>query len=161
MANYDFVTPYDAAMAQWLKEQGYPHPIVRASNRFPAKEEIQQAIAKTGSLEVQDAEAREFFAVKKGTERGKGYETRVGCSDWDRLGQSSKDSITMHGSFRAELLIVEMLSHRCGQLLLYPDTGDPAVIVEPGMDVDRVFRLWKEATARADSWEHFFANAGY
>jgi hypothetical protein len=159
MANHDFVTPYDARMETWLHQKGYPHPTVSPGNRFPAKQEIIEAIRNSGSLEVEDADAREFFAVKKESRASsRDYEIRIGCDDWDRLGETTTDSITMHGYFKVELLLLEILSHKCGQLLIYPDTGDPAVIVEPRMDVERVYQFWQDAIRQPDSWQHFFGN---
>jgi hypothetical protein len=35
------------------------------------------------------------------------------------------------------LLLPQTMTERCGQLVLYPDTGDPPVVVEPNDDVDR------------------------
>jgi hypothetical protein len=67
----------------------------------------------------------------------------------------------MHGDFEVELELLAILSRRCGQLLLYPDTGNPAVIVLPGMDVGRAFKLWEAALEQEDSWEYFYSRMGY
>jgi hypothetical protein len=161
MANFDLVLPYDKRMETWLREKGYPHPKAKPHNRFPTKQEIFDAIVNTGTLEVQCAEQVDFFAVRKGT-GDRGYEIRIGCSNWDSLGTSETDSFTMHGgSFRTELIVLEILSHKCGQLLLYPDTGCPAVIAQPGMDVEKTDQLWHEAHNQEDSWAYFFTNMGY
>ncbi len=161
MANFDFVLPYDERMEAWLREKGYPYPKADPQNRFPTKEELLDAIVSTGTLEVESAEERDFFAVRKGT-TGRGYEIRIGCSNWDRLSKSDTDSITMHGDFfKTELLVLEILSHKCGQLLLYPDTGCPAVIVQPGMDAGRTAKLWEDSHEQADSWQYFYGNMGY
>jgi hypothetical protein len=161
MANFDLVLPYDKRMETWLREKEYPHPEAVPHNRFPTKQEIFDAIVSTGTLEVECAEQVDFFAVRKGIE-GRGYEIRIGCSKWDRLGASDTDSITMHGGFfKTELVILEILSHKCGQLLLYPDTGSPAVIVQPGMDAEKTDRLWHEAHNQEDSWAYFYQNMEY
>jgi hypothetical protein len=160
MANHDFVTPYDARMEAWLEKQGFPHPKANPQNRFPTKKELFGAVAETGALEVQFAEKREFFAVKKGTKPGGGYEIRIGCRDWDRLGAAATDSITMHGYFQVELLLLEILSRECGQLLLYPDTGAPAVIVHSGMDTGKVYEAWTDSLKQRDCWDYFYRNIG-
>jgi hypothetical protein len=147
MANYDFVMPYKSEMEAWLRKNGYPHPKVNPLNRLPIRQEIFDAIASVGWLAVEDDDSEEFFAVPK-ENPARSYEIRIG---------EGSESITMHGHFKTELLIVEILSHRCGQLLLYPDTGSPAVIVQPGIDIEVTDRLWREAEQRRDSWEYFFA----
>ena len=114
MANFDLVLPYDKRTEAWLREKRYPHPNANPQNRFPTKQEIFDAVRSTGTLEVECAEARDFFVVKKGVE-GRGYEIRIGCSNWDTLGGSETDSFTMHGGFfKTELLVLEILSHKCG-----------------------------------------------
>jgi hypothetical protein len=160
VANFDMVMPYDTRMETWLNEQGFPHPKSSPANRFPTKQEIFDAVARTGSLQVESAEQGEFFVVKKGAKCGGGYEIRIGCVNWDQLGAKDTDSITMHGYFKTELLLLELLSHKCGQLLLYPDTGDPAVIVHPDMDTEMIYKAWVECTKRPDSWECFYRDLG-
>jgi hypothetical protein len=98
MANFDLVLPYDERMEAWLWERGYPHPKANLHNRFPSKQEIFDAIVSTGTLEVEDAEKVDSFAVRKGT-KGGGYEMRIGCSNWEQLGASEVGSFTMHGGF--------------------------------------------------------------
>jgi hypothetical protein len=161
MSNYDFVMPYDVRMEAWLNEQGYPAPRVSPQNRFPTKQEILEAVVSVGTLELQDSDADEFFVIKKGTKVGGGYQIRIGCSDWGALGSSDTGSITMNGYLVTELTLLEILSRDCGQLLLYPDTGAPAVIVQPGMDAEKISELWNDAYDRQDSWEYFYAGSGY
>ncbi|MGE5195680.1 MAG: hypothetical protein ACM3U2_24575 [Deltaproteobacteria bacterium] len=162
VANYDFVFPYDARMETSLRQEQYPHPVPSPRNRFPTKQEVIDAIARSGVLRVEEEEADEFFAVWKSSRVGGEYATRISCCpDWNRLGKRDTDSITMHGDFRAELILVEIPSHKCGQLVLHPDTGCPAVIVEPGMDVERVAALWDDAVEQRDSWAYFYARMGY
>jgi hypothetical protein len=60
-----------------------------------------------------------------------------------------------------ELQLLEILSHDCGQLLLYPDTGAPAVIVEPGLDVKRVGSLWEASLKQDDCWAYFYERIGH
>jgi len=148
-------------MESWLTLHEYPHPQVKAGNRLPTKVEIINAIEMTGSFRAQDVDRKEFFAISREPAPGGEYEVRIGCSDWERLNISGNASITMHGNFEVELTLLEILSHRCGQLLLYPDTGDPCVVVEPGMDVGTVFALWKEAIKRIDAWQYFFGRMNY
>jgi hypothetical protein len=161
MANFDLVLPYDERMEVWLRERRYPFPRATPHNRIPTKQEIIDAIESTGTHEVECAGERDFFAVRKGAV-GRGYEIRIGCSNWKRLGASATDSFTMHGGFfKTELVVLEILPHKCGQLLLYPDTGSPAVIIQPGMDVERTDRIWHEAHQEDDSWTYFYENMGY
>lgn len=156
MANFDFVMPYDARMEAWLSEQEYPHPRIGPLNRFPTKEEIFEAVMATGTLEVQCADEVDFFVVERGTKPNGAYQIRIGCSNWDQLGTSENDSFTMHGFFKTELELLKILSHKCGQLLLYPDTGSPAVIVHPGMDVEMIEKLWDESHDQQDPWRYFY-----
>jgi hypothetical protein len=100
-----------------------------------------------------------LFVVAIDAAPSKAYEIRIDC--FDGLGGSDSDAIRMHGSFQTELKLLEILSHTCGQLVLYPDTGDPAVVVEPGMDVEKVYRLWTKAIGQLGSWEYFYRHMGY
>jgi hypothetical protein len=145
-----------------LREEQYPHPVPSPANRFPTKQEIIDAISRSGAFRVEDEEADEFFAVPKTSHVAGEYATRISCCpDWDRLGGKETDSITMHGDLRAELVLLEILSHKCGQLVLHPDTGCPAVIVEPGMDVERAAALWDDAVEQNNCWAYFYERMGY
>jgi hypothetical protein len=63
----------------------------------------------------------------------------------------------MHGGFfKTELLLVKILSRKCGQLLVYPDTGSPAVIVEPDMDIHRTEKVWQESHDLPDPRKYFY-----
>ena len=161
MANHDLVFPYDARMETSLRDNRFPHPAPSPGNRFPTKQEVIDAIARSGTLRVEEEEADEFFAVWRAPRVAGEYATRIRCNDWDRLGEKETDSIAMHGDFRAELILIEILSHTCGQLVLYPDTGCPAVIVEPGMEVERVAALWHDALEQSDCWAYFYERMGY
>jgi hypothetical protein len=162
VSNYDMMVPYDERMASWLKERGYSCPAVAAMNRFPRKEEVIRAIESTGRLTVENGDRKEFFAVKKGTKPGGGYEIRIHCSNWARVGESDTDSIMMHGAnMTVQLILLEILSHICGQLLIYPDTGAPAIIVEPRMDTERIARLWEDSLKQHDCWDYFYRNVGH
>jgi hypothetical protein len=162
MANYDFVLPYSEEFDKWLLDRGYPHPIANPGSRFPTKQEVIDAILSIGTLRVERAEEKEFFAVNMESNANGVYEIRIGCSDWDSLGQSDKDSITMHGGcIGLELMLLEVLSHRCGQLLLHPDTGAPAIIVQPDMDSKGIAWLWKEACKQSNPWKYFYEKVRY
>lgn len=161
MANFDFVMPYDARMETFLREKGYPYPKAHPHNRFPTKQELFDAISSTGTHRVECAEEADFFVVRRGT-TDKGYEIRIGCSNWEHLGTSETDSFTMHGGpFRTELIVLEIVSHQCGQLVLYPDTGSPAVIIQTGMDTERTAKVWEDAHTQDDSWGYFYRIMGY
>ncbi len=160
MANYDFVIPYDARMEAWLEERGWPHPKARSSNRLPTRQETIDAIAATGVFDAEVSDDAHVFVVRKDEQRSGAYETRIEFSNREPLADSPP-ALTMHGSFEAELLLLELLAHSCGQLILCPDTGSPAVVVEPGMNTGEVFRLWRDAVQQQDPWAHFYRNLGY
>jgi hypothetical protein len=58
-------------------------------------------------------------------------------------------------------MLLERLSRRCGQLVVYPESGAPAVIVEYGMDIETVYNLWSASLKHDDAGRFFFDNEGY
>ena len=160
VANYDFIFPYVTEFASELRERRYHVPPVWSGNRFPTKFEIIQAILSIGEFDVKGAEQEEFFVVKKDASARDAYEISVSSFHWDSLGQSKSASITVSGgTLGLKLLLLEVLSHNCGQLVLHPESGDPAVVVFPGMDIQHIEALWREARRHPDAWGKFFMTA--
>lgn len=130
MANWDIVLPYDNRATDWLSDFGYPHPAARPGNRLPSDEELRLA--------------------------------------WNALGLGSDDpllvdrydeAMSVRGDMVLELRFLRLLSERCGQLWLYPDTGYPAIIVDASLIPEQVASMWLEALAADDCWAVFYEQA--
>ena len=183
MANHDFLLVYDEAVHTWLRGEGCSVPPVRPGNRYPTKEEVTAAVEAQGLQAVVQGESIDVVpapespaTVKKMTklvefwdcvdgrlvERGSPLARLVTIHSfhWDELNVEEKASITMRGNFPLELFIVRELTDRCGQLVVYPDTGDPPVIVEPGDDIGRKASIWVEQVKTDDSWAEFYRRVG-
>ena len=156
MANNDFVFPYDEGLEAWLRAEDYACPRARAGNRFPSKSEFLAAIDGLGEFTVWDREQNEFFATRA-RDPGGGYVLNVD-SRWDAVG-TGKFYLAIRGDLTVELAVLERLSGLCGQLVLYPDTGSPCVIVAQGTDIERLAAVWGEAHSQPDPWGYFFGKA--
>jgi hypothetical protein len=51
------------------------------------------------------------------------------------------------------------LCERCGQLLFYPDSGEPPVVLDAWMDAEKLNELYDELGAVPDGWHEFFERA--
>jgi hypothetical protein len=179
VANHDFVLLFDEEIADWLRNEGYCClPAYRPGNRYPTKQEViaaveaegLRAIVKEEYIDVvppPDAPAviqemtREVRSWK-GVE-GKLVEDRaplkrlvsIHCFAWNEREESQSKSITMQGNFPLELFLVWRLTQCCGQLVLYPDSGVPPIVVEPADDIGRAARIWTQ-TESGISWPEFY-----
>ena len=60
---------------------------------------------------------------------------------WEHAVAVPRDgTFTMRGSIEVEAAVLTTVCRRCGQLLLYPDTGAPPVVVDAARDAQRVGR---------------------
>lgn len=181
MANHDFILIYSDEIAKWLRGEGCSVPAVLPGNRYPTKEEVVAAVEAEGlqrtvnveeimvlppldapsSIEAQ-THALRFMEVSGGevvqsaVRPPLSYLVLIHCFDWDELNVNKTTSITMRGNFPLELFLVRRLTERCGQLVLYPDTGDPPVVVESGDDIGRTASVWLEAVNEEISWAEFY-----
>lgn len=181
MANDDFILIYRDKIEQWLRGEGCSVPAVLPGNRYPTKEEVVAAVEAEGlqalvdgedimvlpppgapsSIEAQTHTLR-YMEISGGEvveSAGRprlNYLVRIHSYRWDELNVNETASITMRGNFPLELFLVRRLTERCGQLVLYPDTGDPPVVVEPDDDIGRTASVWLEAVNDEILWAEFY-----
>lgn len=129
VANKDFVFPYDRKAADWLSTQGLPHPTVRPGNRLPTEAEAAKAWAVLGL--TPDSPLHFEF------------------TDADRR------CFTIRGDLVLELRLLRLLCEACGQLWLYPDTGEPPIVVDSTLLPERTDAEYRRALASEDSWTSF------
>jgi hypothetical protein len=134
VSNWDFVVPYTTEATAWLVEQGFPHPAAAIGNRAPTLDELNQALAAVDDSLVQvDLEAFQH-------------------------GPNAGQSFRLRGEIVQELTLLRQLATVCGQLWLYPDTGEPAVIVDESTDPRHVGNAWLRCRAAANAWQAFYVD---
>lgn len=181
MANHDFVLVYRDGIEQWLRGEGCCVPTVLPGNRYPTMQEVVAAVEAEGlqalvngedimvlpprdapsSIEAQTHTLRYMEVsggevVESAVRSPVSYLVLIHSYRWDELNVNETASITMRGNFPLELFLVRRLTERCGQLVLYPDTGDPPVVIESGDDVGRIASVWLEAVSDQISWAEFY-----
>ena len=133
MANWDFVTLYNVEAEEWLQSMGLPHP-ARVKSRMPT---TQQLIAAWESSGVPDAVLIDGF-------------------NWDEAAFEPDDGFRMRGDRRVQLRILKTICSFCGQLWMYPDTGEPAIIVDESLETGKVLRFHEECCKHRDAWDRFY-----
>jgi hypothetical protein len=152
MANWDFVVVFDDGHAAWLRRHNYPHPAVRPGNQMPTTADMKWALQSFENLEFDYPPGERELWVK--------VEERTALVvqgfDWDENNTIPGDYFTVRGATDMILSVLIRLCERCGQLYLYPDSGDPAIVLEASLDPDEVRALYEEAGEAEDPWAHFF-----
>ena len=149
MANHDFVLAYSAEIENWLRTEGCNVPIARPGNRYPTMPEVVAAVEAEGLRVLVDdeyimvllppeappvvqamthlvkfMETRDRQVVESASSQPLSYLVRIHSFRWEELNVNDKACTTMRGNFPLELFLVRNLTERCGQLVLYPDTGE-------------------------------------
>lgn len=135
MANWDFVFPYDLRAAEWLAEQALPHPDVIPGNHLPSTAEVVVAwrlFDKDKSLLIENF-------------------------NWEDPASVPTDAFRVRGDRFKALQVLAKVSERCGQLWLYPDTGEPAIVVDALTNAREAATTHAEAATMPDSWKYFYA----
>lgn len=179
MANYDYLLVYSDEIERWLQGEGCCVPSVLPGNRNPTMQEMVAAVEAEGLRAVVEDEeitvvppanapalihgmtrAIKYVEVRDGelieSRPPLSYLARIHSFHWDELNANPNASITMRGNFALELFIVRNLAERCGQLVLYPDTGDPPVVVESDDDIGHAASIWLDAVKAETSWAEFY-----
>jgi hypothetical protein len=176
---------YSDGIEDWLRGEGCSVPSVRPGNRYPTMQEMVAAVEAEQLRAAVDDEyimvlpppdapsviqamtrvvkfldIREHQAVEAANRLPLSYLVEIHSYGWDELNVNDKASITMRGNFPLELFLVHNLTERCGQLLLYPDTGEPPVVVEAGCDIGRIASTWLEVVDATGSWGEFYERIG-
>jgi hypothetical protein len=135
MSNWDFVVAYDSQATDWLSSQGLPHPPVRSGNRLPSTAEVLSA--------WQHVDVQQLVLID-------GY-------DWDDDNFVPNLAIfKLKGDRLVALRVLVVLCERCGQLWMYPDTGEPAIVVDSIVDPEQTLRVHAKAGAMENSWKIFY-----
>ena len=137
MANWDHVLPYDEQVWEWLESECYPHPAVQPGNRLPSSGDVKWALSGAG------IPANAFLVIDDNF-------------DWNNNAFIPK-ALRMRGESLLELRLLTKLSERCGQLLLYPDSGEVAVVVDRSLDPQLVASLREDLSSAENGWRRFFA----
>ena len=181
MANHDFIFPYSPEMENWLRGEGCDVPPARSGSRHPSKQEVLEAVQSQGlgtvdqgetiyvtpppdapsvleemTRKVKFVEFSDGQAVESPGRPPLSYLVLINCFAWAKLNLDEKKSDTMPRNFPLELFLVHDLTRHCGQLALYPDTGDVPVVVEPESDVGRMATVWLEVVKEQTSWAEFY-----
>jgi hypothetical protein len=154
MANWDFVWGYDKDDAAWLHDRGYFHPAVRPGNVMPTTAEMNWALEAEETLVFDYPRSDGQFWAKQ---EGKPSRTCLVLEgfDWDDDRSIPGDYFTVRGS-DVVLSVLIRLCAKCGQLYFYPDTGDPAIVLDASLDARAVAELHAEACEMLDGWAYFF-----
>jgi hypothetical protein len=133
MSNWDFVLSYDHEAASWLSAQRLPHPQPRPGNRLPRTKEV---IAARKSFDPAQLLLIDDFT-------------------WADDEYIPSGHFKVKGDLLVELHVLVRLSQACGQLWMYPDTGQPAIVVEAALDPELTYKVYRECANEENSWEHF------
>jgi len=128
VANWHLIVPYDEWATEWLAAHGYRHPPVQSGNRLPTDSEIEEAVQELGI-----------------TSNAPLYIDGVGVGD----------SFNIRGDLVLELRLLRRLAERVGQMWVYPDSGSPAIVVDPTIDPEAVAAAWLRSESADDSWTEF------
>ncbi|HEX7706494.1 MAG TPA: hypothetical protein VF701_08560 [Thermoanaerobaculia bacterium] len=134
MGNWDFVFVYDDVAAAWLAEQGYPAPAADARGRLPTTAEFMKVWAEF------DTENQLYFDD----------------FDWNSPESVPDQAFKFRGDRLIALKVLMRLSQECGQFWLYPDTGEPAIVVGPRLDAERANICHEESLTHDDAWQYFY-----
>jgi hypothetical protein len=134
MGNWNYVFPLNREAVDWLDEEGFPHPPLVSGNRMPTTREINDAFVSLG-------ETPDHLQIDL---------------DFEHPDHVPNECFKIRGDIVAKLKLLHYLARSCGQLWLYPDTGEIAVIMDYSMDPDAVARTWLEASERDHDWRYFY-----
>jgi hypothetical protein len=151
MANFDLVFVYDKKGAAEFEERGLPHPKVGAKNEMPNANDLLWAI---DSLEFADYDRIPYSDNDEllVDHIDAGYGIRIAGFDWANRHYVPGEDFAIYGHRLLSLAILIKLCERCGQLLVYPDTGEPPIVLDATMNADAVDTLHSQS----ESWEEFF-----
>ena len=154
MANWDFVFAYDTRFEEWLTEQGYPHPPVRPGNHLSTTTDMKWALGEQTNLLVNYPAWRDRLYIY-----GLGMDGFVLCIDgfdWDDDTAVPDECFRIRYMSDLQCVLLVTLCQRCGQLYIYRDTGEPAVIFEPESDPSEIYEAYCAAEDAEDAWTQFF-----
>lgn len=142
MANWDYVFVYTQEGADALAALGVAHPTVREGNRLPTTGEVRQAIAECGDLTAEIVGDR-LYLSEAGAD---GWSLCLDHFDWSDEANVPETHFRIRYQSLAQIKLLVLLCRRCGQLLVWPDTGDLPMVLEGTDDAATVFEQYEDAS---------------
>ncbi len=156
MGSCDVVIRYGEDAAAWLAAQKLPHPPVKVENRDATPEDVMWALRETGH----DTAPHETTEDIERALRETGYDTSpLNSTGWVEWKFTPAGGFTARGDRLAAIRVLRKLAERCGQIWLYPDTGEPPIVIDESTDPDSIFRLHLSCSSAEDPWREFHENA--
>jgi hypothetical protein len=134
VGNWDFIFSYSDEHSAWLGELGLPSPAVRAGNRLPTTAELEAAWSEV------DKDQSVLFD-----------------GDWPPARDQPLQALKVRGDLENSLRVLTALARVCGQLFLYPDTGEPAIVVDAVTVPQATAKAYRESVGGDASWERFYS----
>jgi hypothetical protein len=156
VANFDMVFVYDRKVAADLNKRKLVHPGVRRGNRMPTTGDLRWAVdaLDNATYDVSPRPDDDEWSVQEANEE---YWIRIGGFDWAKPTSIPGESFVIYGgTSRLGIAIVIKLAERCGQLVIWPDSGDPPIIVDGDDDATIVADCYHEFLEQSDEWETYF-----
>jgi hypothetical protein len=156
MANFDLVLAYDAKSAGELRKQRLLCPDPRPDNRMPTTADLRWAVdaLDNATYDCGPRNDDEEWCVQEVDEA---YWIRIAGFDWSKPNSTPGESFFIYGgTSQLGIAIVIKLAERCGQLIIWPDSGAPPIIVDGDDDAKSTYETYVEFGAEADDWEPYF-----
>jgi hypothetical protein len=160
MANYDVVFPYDERMRSWLEQQGYPYPGIRSGYRLPTTGDMKWAFRQLDDspIDYPRLGPNMWSSLDFVAPRVSAYAETIDHFYWDDdLAEPWNETFTFrHGAGLLGMTLIVTLCQRCGQFMLYHDSGYPAIILDKDDDPHVAHELRERAGTQPDSWTWLF-----
>lgn len=155
MANFELVFVYNREAAADFRKRGLPHPKVRRGNQMATTADLRWAIDELDFATFDDRpRGDEEWSVQHAEDE---YWIRICGFDWDMPNSIPGESFVIYGgTTKLALAILIKLAERCGQLLVYPDSGAPPIVIDEDLDADEVHTIYSEFECEPDAWNLFF-----
>ena len=155
MANFDLVFVYRREAAADFRRRKLPRPKVRRGNQMATTADLRWAVDALDDATYDELpRGDDEWSVQHSREK---YWIRIGGFDWNNPNSIPGDSFVINGGTSPlSLAVLIKLAERCGQLLVYPDSGAPPIVIDEEMDPEAVHAIYTEFEAEPDGWELFF-----
>ncbi len=122
MANWDFVLPYSLEAKVWFVQRDLCVPPVLPNNRAPTTADIKWALELHSDLSLIFPQFKdEFYVPEQENER---LRICIRGFDWDNEHAIPENGcFSMRSQPESGFAVLVTLCQRCGQLLMWPDTG--------------------------------------
>lgn len=151
MANFDLIYSYSSEIAEEFAEHGLPHPAVAPGNEMPSTDQLYQVLDELPHADYEPPTEPVDQLMVRDIEED--YGIAIASFDWLDRQSIPGDHFIVYGRGLITFEILLALSESCGPLVLYPDSGEPPVILSQGMDAQTVYELHQKAIEREDGCE--------